>query len=86
MPPLGPKALANRAKFRRNRKDPRHGTANGYGNLGCKCKRCTTAWNAQHKRYMHEDPARLKKHADREMVRRTGKVKRKIAYKPKITE
>ena len=35
-----------------------------------KSKRCTTAWNAQHKRYMHEDPARLKKHAGREMGRK----------------
>jgi hypothetical protein len=24
--------------------DPRHGTANGYGNLKCRCPRCTRAW------------------------------------------
>ena len=24
--------------------DPRHGTANGYGNLGCRCERCKTAY------------------------------------------
>ena len=24
--------------------DPRHGTTNGYVNLGCRCERCRTAW------------------------------------------
>lgn len=24
--------------------DPRHGTSNGYGNLGCRCDLCRTAW------------------------------------------
>lgn len=24
--------------------DPRHGTSNGYGNLGCRCDLCRAAW------------------------------------------
>lgn len=24
--------------------DPRHGTVNGYGNLGCRCSACRDAW------------------------------------------
>ena len=30
--------------FRSDRSDPRHGTANGYVNLGCRCFRCRNAW------------------------------------------
>lgn len=30
--------------------DPRHGTENGYGNLGCRCRRCTAA----RRRWQHE--------------------------------
>jgi hypothetical protein len=26
--------------------DPRHGTPNGYNNLGCRCQRCRDAWAA----------------------------------------
>lgn len=26
--------------------DPRHGTANGYNNLRCRCERCRKAWAA----------------------------------------
>ena len=26
--------------------DPRHGSTNGYKNLGCRCAPCTTAWAA----------------------------------------
>jgi hypothetical protein len=25
--------------------DPRHGTANGYNNRGCRCDRCRLAWS-----------------------------------------
>jgi hypothetical protein len=28
--------------------DPRHGTANGYGNLGCRGPDCTAAWARYH--------------------------------------
>lgn len=32
--------------------DPRHGTANGYGNLGCRCAACREANRVNHSRYM----------------------------------
>ena len=32
--------------------DPRHGTANGYTNLGCRCELCTDANRRQHARYI----------------------------------
>lgn len=32
--------------------DARHGTTNGYGNLGCRCASCTEAHRQQHNRYM----------------------------------
>ncbi len=32
--------------------DPRHGTTNGYGNLGCRCERCTAAQRVSHHAYM----------------------------------
>lgn len=39
-----PDAAQRRAAFAANGDDPRHGTANGYRNLGCRCPRCTAAW------------------------------------------
>jgi hypothetical protein len=32
--------------------DSRHGTVNGYGNLGCRCEACRTAHAAKHREYM----------------------------------
>lgn len=32
--------------------DPRHGTQNGYGNLGCRCDRCKEANRLNHAAYM----------------------------------
>lgn len=32
--------------------DPRHGTTNGYGNLGCRCDACREAHRKNHNRYM----------------------------------
>ncbi|MCE0485434.1 hypothetical protein [Ornithinimicrobium sediminis] len=32
--------------------DPRHGTINGYGNLGCRCDACREAHRENHMRYM----------------------------------
>lgn len=32
------------AAFRADERDARHGSANGYRNLGCRCARCTAAW------------------------------------------
>jgi len=39
-----PDAAQRRAEFAADPADPRHGTANGYRNLGCRCERCTQAW------------------------------------------
>lgn len=33
--------------------DPRHGTDNGYSNLGCRCRRCRDAHNAKCLAYQH---------------------------------
>lgn len=33
--------------------DPRHGTANFYGNHGCRCPKCTSAWAEDVKRGRH---------------------------------
>lgn len=33
--------------------DPRHGTKNGYKNLGCRCSRCRAGWAAYHRAYTH---------------------------------
>lgn len=35
------------------RGDHRHGTANGYNRLGCRCTACREAWTAYHREYMH---------------------------------
>lgn len=32
--------------------DQRHGTVNGYGNLGCRCERCRAAHAAAHAAYI----------------------------------
>lgn len=32
--------------------DPRHGTTNGYGNLGCRCEACREANRVNHAAYM----------------------------------
>lgn len=37
--------------------DPRHGTTNGYGNLGCRCAACRAAHAANHKKYMERKRA-----------------------------
>ena len=38
--------------------DPRHGTANGYSNLGCRCVPCTQAWNVYKLPYVNAWRAR----------------------------
>ncbi len=53
--------------------DPRHGSANGYGNLGCRCKPCCAANTAHHYTYMHGDPTRMERHAARERARNAAK-------------
>jgi hypothetical protein len=50
--------------------DPRHGTTNGYGNLTCRCERCTKAWAEDHLERMHADPQRMARHAAAQHDRR----------------
>lgn len=50
--------------------DDRHGTVNGYINLGCRCTPCTEANTERHYEYMHGDPNRLEQHRLRERERR----------------
>ena len=40
-----------------NENDPRHGTLNGYSNLGCRCVRCKVPWVAYCKRRREERKA-----------------------------
>lgn len=37
--------------------DPRHGTSNGYGNLGCRCEECRAAHAANHAAYIKRQRA-----------------------------
>ena len=80
---LGPKAQAARDKFLKDLDDPRHGTTNGYGNLGCRCDGCTEAWRVRHLTYMHGNPERMERHAEREMKRRGVKRQRVYKIRPK---
>lgn len=63
--------------FRADPDDPRHGSANGYGNLRCRCDRCTAAWAVYHGNYMHAHPEQREKHRDRG---RTGTWGAPVAY------
>lgn len=45
--------------------DPRHGTANGYSNLKCRCERCTNAWAVWHREWETADPNRMRRKAQR---------------------
>jgi hypothetical protein len=50
------------------RNDPRHGTENGYGNLGCRCERCRRAhrddyWRNRRNLQPHRVEDRKKKYA-----------------------
>lgn len=55
--------------------DHRHGTANGYNNLKCRCPECTSAWAMYHLQIMHADPERMKKHARAQRARWLAKKK-----------
>jgi hypothetical protein len=46
------KRLATIATFHADPTDPKHGTTNGYGNLGCRCARCCEANTKMHAEYM----------------------------------
>ncbi|WP_432563647.1 hypothetical protein [Kineococcus sp. SYSU DK003] len=41
-----PSTAEVKATFLADPTDPRHGSANGYRNLGCRCQGCTDAWTA----------------------------------------
>jgi hypothetical protein len=50
--------------------DPRHGTANGYSNLKCRCAPCTAAWAEYHRQWVSRKPASRREHRRRERLRR----------------
>jgi hypothetical protein len=58
------------ARCRLRRGDARHGSENGYGNYGCRCRRCTTAHRDSHHARMNADPDRLAAHRERMRERR----------------
>lgn len=39
--------------------DPRHGTENGYGNLGCRCEACTVAHRVYTREWTHRSGRRI---------------------------
>lgn len=67
-------------EFWDNPEDDRHGTVNGYSNLGCPCELCREAWRKKHLEYMHRGD-NLQRHADRQMARRG--VERRVPYTPR---
>lgn len=50
--------------------DPRHGTSNGYINLGCRCQPCRDAHAAKHREYMRTHPEQREKARLRELASR----------------
>jgi hypothetical protein len=56
--PRLPSDIANHAN------DPRHGTANGYQNLGCRCPECKAAFAAFKRAYSARRKERLSSHAE----------------------
>jgi len=44
--------MTSRSLGRLTPDDPRHGTINGYGNLGCRCDLCREAHRKNHNEYM----------------------------------
>jgi len=68
----------NREKFLSDPTDPRHGTPNGYSNLGCRGEicdgACTRANTNYHLDFMHRHPEHREKAADSNM-RRLGKTR-----------
>lgn len=54
-----------------DRRDPRHGTTNGYCNLDCRCRRCTAAFRRSHHEYTSR-PERRRWIRSQERARRRG--------------
>lgn len=80
--PRSAEAEKRRQKFLKDPSDPRHGTPNGYSNLGCRGKACggacQAAWADRHLEYMHSHPEQRVKQADRNMIYRG--VERRTPY------
>ena len=49
--------------------DPRHGTDNGYSNLGCRCQPCRDAFNVRMLVYFQTHPEQRRKKRERERRR-----------------
>lgn len=49
--------------------DPRHGTVNGYTNLGCRCPACTRSNADRMRDYMNRHPEQREKHRQRERAK-----------------
>jgi hypothetical protein len=75
---MGERREANRLAFYANPDDERHGTPNGYNNLGCRCTPCTAANTEYHLAYMRRSPEQRVKAADSNL-RRAGR-ERKTEY------
>jgi hypothetical protein len=56
--------------FQNDPDDPRHGTNNGYTNLGCGCDKCREAHNAYHLDYMRRHPEQYHRASLRERHKR----------------
>lgn len=50
-PTMQSRTKPSRMKTELGPQDPRHGTTNGYGNLGCRCERCREANRIAHAQY-----------------------------------
>lgn len=58
-------------------RDPRHGTANGYRNYGCRCRGCREAWRISHisKRLRHPEYAERSNERERTLRMLNGSAK-----------
>jgi hypothetical protein len=56
-----------------SKRDPRHGSVNGYVNYLCRCQRCRKAWAKYHKAYMDRHPEQQEKARMRQRERRERK-------------
>jgi hypothetical protein len=66
-------------RFWNDPNDPRHGSTNGYNNLGCRCMWCRHAWNMRQKAYMQAHPEQREKARKRERYRKARQIQQRIA-------
>lgn len=57
--PAKPRNVEKAEAFRNDLEDPRHGTVNGYSNLGCRCQPCKDANAVYNKRCREQREGRL---------------------------